>query len=360
MTDYNSTPVNPEYISDEVDFSSITSASFDYSAIRLVAKSFEDSQKVRLATENRVLQIAAPLAGVDPLARPEKGSKEAKENEKKSAAARDKLVEDFTELNSKMQAKAKAGEEVTITPTRIRRALAECKFPHGLILRVDDQRLITVVGLLSQLEQAKKAEKQSLAALSAALSNTPIWKEYLSSVIGCGPSIAGKIISTIDISRAQYPSSLWKLAGYDVAGDGRGRSRKTEHMEDMPYIDKDGKDAIRKGLTFNPHLKTACYLFVISAMKNGSKSPYEKVYRDTKHRLENHVVYGVHNDGKEIEGKGRIQPGRRHAMAIRAAAKRFLSDLYVAWRTLEGLPVAPEYSEAKLGMVHGSADKYAA
>jgi hypothetical protein len=32
--------------------------------------------------------------------------------------------------------------------------------------------------------------------------------------------------------------------------------------------------------------------------------------------------------------------------------KRFLADLYVAWRTLEGLPVAPPYSEAKQGHVH--------
>jgi hypothetical protein len=35
-----------------------------------------------------------------------------------------------------------------------------------------------------------------------------------------------------------------------------------------------------------------------------------------------------------------------------------LADLYKEWRPLEGLVVAPEYSEAKLGMVHGSADKY--
>jgi hypothetical protein len=39
--------------------------------------------------------------------------------------------------------------------------------------------------------------------------------------------------------------------------------------------------------------------------------------------------------------------------------KRFLVDLYKAWRPLEGLPVAPEYSEAKLGLKHKSAQKYA-
>jgi hypothetical protein len=33
--------------------------------------------------------------------------------------------------------------------------------------------------------------------------------------------------------------------------------------------------------------------------------------------------------------------------------KRFLVDLYKAWRPLEGLPVAPEYGEGKLGIIHG-------
>ena len=32
--------------------------------------------------------------------------------------------------------------------------------------------------------------------------------------------------------------------------------------------------------------------------------------------------------------------------------KRFLVDLYINWRTLEGLPVVEEYAVAKLGMTH--------
>ena len=47
------------------------------------------------------------------------------------------------------------------------------------------------------------------------------------------------------------------------------------------------------------------------------------------------------------------KPGfQAHNMAVRYAVKRFLADLYVAWRTLEGLPVATEYSVGKLGIVH--------
>jgi hypothetical protein len=45
--------------------------------------------------------------------------------------------------------------------------------------------------------------------------------------------------------------------------------------------------------------------------------------------------------------------GHRHNAAMRYMIKRFLVDLYKAWRPLEGLPVAPEYGEGKLGIIHG-------
>ena len=172
-------------------------------------------------------------------------------------------------------------------------------------------------------------------------------------------SLSGAIIAEIDIYKAQYASSLWAYAGYDVAADGRGRSKRKEHLVNVSYTDKDGKPATRVGITFNPQLRTKLFVLGESFIKLAN-SPYRKIYDDYKNRLVNHPVYGVHNDGKEIEGKGRIQPARRHMMAIRVMMKRFLVDLYAAWRAIEGLPVAPEYSVAKLGLTHGSAEKYAA
>jgi len=47
-------------------------------------------------------------------------------------------------------------------------------------------------------------------------------------------------------------------------------------------------------------------------------------------------------------------PGHIQAMAVTRMLKLFLTDLYVAWRTLEGLPVAVPYEEAKLGIKHGT------
>ena len=77
--------------------------------------------------------------------------------------------------------------------------------------------------------------------------------------------------------------------------------------------------------------------------QSAAKCPYRKIYDDYKHRLE-------HSPAHAEKSKG-----HRHNMAVRYAVKRFLADLYVAWRTLEGLPVAKEYSEDKLGIIHHKA-----
>ena len=55
---------------------------------------------------------------------------------------------------------------------------------------------------------------------------------------------------------------------------------------------------------------------------------------------------------KCIYRKGKTK-GHRHNMALRYMLKVFLRDLYVEWKTMEGLPVFETYEVAKLGLVHG-------
>ena len=88
----------------------------------------------------------------------------------------------------------------------------------------------------AMLDNAKRAETKASNAIQANLDGIPIWDEFLSQVPGCGPRIAGNLIASIDISKARYASSLWKLCGYDVAQDGRGRSRRKEHLVDKVTI----------------------------------------------------------------------------------------------------------------------------
>lgn len=173
-----------------------------------------------------------------------------------------------------------------------------------------------------------------------------------------------------------------------------GRSRQSHCLELREYVDSEGELKYRRSITFNHFLKTkvlgvlgASFLKSGKAFVDGKRcgaarrlemavksgfdakmfseesvqqeadlflrdhgheviiqpSTYGKVYYDYKNRLENM---------REHQNKTRAH---RHNMAIRYAVKRFFVDLYTKWRTLEGLPVATEYSEGKLGLTHGVA-----
>lgn len=209
----------------------------------------------------------------------------------------------------------------------------------------------TELVLIDQYIALEKRETEHFARLKGVLTEFAIWREFLEGVRGIGPAMAGVIISEFDIHRAKYPSSLWAYSGYDVARDGGGRSRRKEHLVEREYTDKNGKPATRVGLSFNPFLKTKLRVLAELFIKMRTE-PYRKLYDDYKHRMESHAQFGVANDGVLIEGKMITSKGRRHAMAMRYMIKRFLIDLYNAWRPIEGLEVAPPYHEAKLKMRH--------
>lgn len=184
----------------------------------------------------------------------------------------------------------------------------------------------------------ESSETRGFNSLEKLLDDFPIYTEFLKDVRGVGPAMAAIIISEIDITKAEYPSSIHKYAGLDVV-NGEGRSRKKHHLEESTYIDKEGKEQTKMGITFNPFLKTKL-VGVLGTSFLRSASEYRDYYDNYKNRLENALAH------KEKT------KGHRHNMAMRYMIKRFLIDLYVNWRTLEGLPVAKEYSEAKLGIVH--------
>ena len=199
----------------------------------------------------------------------------------------------------------------------------------------------TELCLLGQYLDLETHEQQHFRRLEAILDDFPIWEQWLKGVRGCGPAMAGVIISEIDITKARYASSLWKLAGLDVASDGRGRSRREEHLVKVSYTNTKGEAAERNSITFNPFLKTKLLgVLGVSFLRSGSE--YAQSYYDYKHRLESR---------EDWQARTKLH---RHRAAIRYMIKRFLADLYVQWRTLEGLPVAAEYHEAILHHVHRS------
>ncbi|KAA0888726.1 transposase [Oryzomonas rubra] len=213
----------------------------------------------------------------------------------------------------------------------------------------------TEIALISQYKELESQEAKHFRNLGKILEDYPIYTEFMEKVKGIGPAMAGVIISEIDITKARHPSSLWKYAGLDVADDGRGRSRRKEHLQTVAYIDRDGHDATRNGITFNPFLKTKLTGVLASSFLRAGDNKYRQIYDDYKHRLESHENWQDKKVPNEKTGKDKIasEKAHRHNAAMRYMVKIFLIDLYTAWRALEGLPVSAPYQDAKLGYVHG-------
>lgn len=305
-------------------------------SIRAIVRGVYDLQKMRIETGNRLVTAFKAKLGIAP------GQKED-DAEKDAVDLLDQIKLSFDNIT----------EGVLAIPTMksFQKKLEKLKEPTLISSYAE-------LTLSAQYFQLLRDEKEQFTRLGDLVTEFPIWNAFLKDVRGVGPAMAGVILSEIDIHKAEYPSSMWAYAGLDVVrvtneetGEikGEGRSRRAAHLVDVEYTDRDGNAATRKSITYNPWLKTKLMgvLGTLFVKQSADKSPYRKAYDDYRFRLENSPKWADRSKG------------HRHQAAIRYAVKRFLVDLYKAWRALEGLPVASEYSEAKLGMVHGSAEKYA-
>jgi len=200
----------------------------------------------------------------------------------------------------------------------------------------------TELGMISHYLNLEKEEKEHFSKLKFVLQDYAVWNEFLEPTKGIGPALGGVIIAEIDITKAKHPSSLWRYAGLDVAEDGLGRSRKKHHLVDTEYTDKNGEIKMKKGITYNPFLKSKLIGVGAGSLLKAANEDYAPIYYDYKERLEHHKKY---KDTTKLH---------RHNMALRYMIKMFLIDLYTAWRKLENLTVSKPYSEAKLDMKHGT------
>jgi hypothetical protein len=209
--------------------------------------------------------------------------------------------------------------------------------------------------LIGHYEAMVKTEEAMFRSLEVTLNTFPIYTSWLSQQKGVGPAMAGVIISYLDPYRARHVSSFWKYAGLDVGPDGRGRSRRAEHLVVRTYTDRNGDEKERNGLTYEPFLKTKL-MGVLSGSFLRTASPWRRVYDDYKHRLmtdparEKVTVAQWKRRRKAGEDVARLwAPGRVDFASKRYMVKMFLQELWIRWRTLEGLPVSDPYSVAKQG-----------
>ena len=202
-------------------------------------------------------------------------------------------------------------------------------------------------GLLSlEHEALKRVRKQ--------LKRYPIY-QWLSEQKGCGPTMSGVLLSEININRCNTVSALWHFAGLSVDSQTHKAVRR-----------KKGEK-----VTYSPFLRDKM-LGVLSECLIKCNSPWRKFYDDYKHRKKTTMVkvcMGCANKPpkekkeckrpkcKNCEGKVYDVPWGASDLHRANAAKRymikmFLMEMWVKWRTLEGLDTRPPYCVEYLGVVH--------
>jgi hypothetical protein len=218
----------------------------------------------------------------------------------------------------------------------------------------------------------QEAEEEALKDIAAHLSTMPSYTKILAEKPkwrGIGPTLAGVLLSEIDITRCETVSALWRYAGLApqkarrcskcqdtvVARSAKigstsvykheyNRKKKCDLGETLALAQTYESAAAEKPtkgekLHYNKFLKTKL-VGVMGSCLLKNDSPWRKFYDDYKHRLQS-------------ANKG-MSDGHRHSMANRYMVKMLLQELWIQWRTLEGLPVRETYQEQYLGHKHSA------
>ena len=249
-------------------------------------------------------------------------------------------------------------------------------------------------------------ERDAEKKISAALACDPFWNAWLSKQDQVGPIFGANVLAYIDIHIADSVSKIWKYAGYAT---GETRGKRVIPVKD--YKAKDGEviktleaDAAKKKVKryvvltntmiacdrltrpflspCNISLRTASYVAGGNFVKANNPyarefyyamhvpAPYRKDKKAMQARPDLAGRSGRYDDSEKMtmERVGGGKPPKacmwkettelhRSLAATRYMMKMWFKDLYVAWRTFEGLPVREPYSEGKLGIKHSAAAK---
>jgi len=228
----------------------------------------------------------------------------------------------------------------------------------------------------------KKLERDALKEITRIASQSVVYN-YLVSLRGVGPTIAGFLISEFDIHRSIRPSQFWAFAGLHVEDGKSPRPHKGEKLK------------------WNKWLRAKCVFVLGGALIKSNNAEYRELYDGYKHRKFTQLGgcsackgtgEAISPESKKkvkcwncvgdtiktktvVDGKTKItkklshlftperapwgnSDAHRHQAAVRYMVKQFLADLWREWRTREGLPVVPTYHEAKQGHIHGGGESF--
>ena len=276
-----------------------------------------------------------------------------------------RITDAFADPATNKKLMEKSTDALPLEPTDVISAKAKEKIWAGLS---DETRgvfdSLLEWSLMAKYRDMIISEKRAENDMATALANFPIYTEWLSKIKGIGPTMGGVIISTINIHKADTPASIWAYAGLDVVildnegnPDGRGRGRYTGHLVEYAYTAKDGTQKTKKGITFSPFLKTKLVGVLADIMVKHRTPKYRLEYDNYKARITERELILTQEALTSGNVKFKVRtPKHLNRMAMRYMIKRFLVDLYMEWRAMEGLPITEEYGVRKLGLVHHAAD----
>ncbi len=190
--------------------------------------------------------------------------------------------------------------------------------------------------------------------------------EDMTAIRGMGALTAAKIVSQIDITKADTVSALWRYSGYGVGkywagsdgklispGEGthwgeekRIKAKRHEVIagkSDWKMVESRDRNIEGWLAPYNKRLKTYMYLAAQGFIR--AHSPYAAVYYEAKEKYTNERPEWFEKNGKKVAGA----KGHAHAAATRKMIKVFLSHTWMQWRELEGLSARPLYVKEKLG-----------
>lgn len=292
--------------------------------IRTLTKLMYDIQKERIAVGNRIVAYFRLALGLS------KSEPDSPEVDPESDSLLQSLLKEYQSLQEDMQSSiATTG----ITP-RVSTLLKRAKSRSYILGE-------TEYALCDTYYNLRNSEALIKSRLEKEVQQHPMWDAFFSQVRGCGPLMSAVCLSYFDPYTARHCSSFWKYAGLDVVmeedseGNPKFVGRKAWHTEMREYVDSEGNVKEKKSITYNPFVKTKLIGVLGSGfIKAGGK--YRQIYDDYKMRIIN-------------RGNPDLTLGHIHAMAIRYAVKMFLRDMWVEWRTIEGLPVTKPYEVEFLG-----------
>jgi len=204
--------------------------------------------------------------------------------------------------------------------------------------------------------RAASDEADASETLKEVIELHPAWP-WLTSKKGVGHLLAARLLSRLDVTRANTPSAFWAYCGlatipgvayrcgrcclevaypvgYKLHEPHYARAGARECAGHLEQVADEATTRVaprRSTLggrkSYDSHARKSCYLIGISLLRCGSD--YRAFYDSERARL-----------GSLRAG---WTPKHSHLSALRRMEKAFLRDLWVAWRRALNMPVVPAY-----------------